>query len=328
MNTHSRIRQRECGAALLTAMLTVALVATFAASALWQQWRSIEVEGAERARIQSEWILTGALDWARLLLREDARAGGPDHLGEPWAVPLQEARLSSFLAAENNVSTDAGAEVLDAFLSGQVTDLQSMLNVTNLVDGGSRKVSQPDLEIFARLFELLDLPSGQLEQMAENLRLATAPGGGDRPLVPQQLEQLVWLGLAPQTVAALRPYVTVLPTRTLVNLNTASAEVIYAVAPGLSMAEAQHLVNERATSPFRNLGDATRLLSGGDAKLPQGINATTGSSFFEVRARLRLDHLVVEERSVVQRDGVNVRVLQRERGPAGPPPVGQEASNR
>ncbi|MBC7602922.1 MAG: general secretion pathway protein GspK, partial [Ramlibacter sp.] len=66
---------RQSGAALLMAMLTVALVATFAAAALWQQWRSIEVETAERARVQSSWILTGAPDWARLVLREDLRSG-------------------------------------------------------------------------------------------------------------------------------------------------------------------------------------------------------------------------------------------------------------
>lgn len=47
----------QAGAALLAAMLTVTLVATFAAAAMWQQWRAIEVETAERARIQSAWIL-------------------------------------------------------------------------------------------------------------------------------------------------------------------------------------------------------------------------------------------------------------------------------
>ncbi|HQS33035.1 MAG TPA: type II secretion system protein GspK, partial [Polaromonas sp.] len=74
---------RQSGAALLAAMLTVTLVATFAASALWQQWRSVEVETAERARVQAGWILTGALDWSRLILREDGRAGGADYLAEP-----------------------------------------------------------------------------------------------------------------------------------------------------------------------------------------------------------------------------------------------------
>src|SRR5690349_5035758 len=134
---HRRTASR--GAALLMAMLTVALVATFAAAALWQQWRSVEVESAERERVQAAWILTGGLDWARLVLREDGRASsGVDHLGEPWAVPLQEARLSSFLAADNNVSTstDNDAGVLDAFLSGQITDLQSMMNLNNLVQAG------------------------------------------------------------------------------------------------------------------------------------------------------------------------------------------------
>ena len=327
MSAQAVIRYRQRGAALLMAMLTVALVATFAAAALWQQWRSIEVEGAERARIQSEWILTGALDWARLLLREDVRAGGPDHLGEPWAVPLQEARLSSFLAAQDNVSTDAGTDVLDAFLSGQIIDLQSFLNVNNLANNG--KVSEQALESFSRLFALLQLPSGELEQLAENLRLASAPGAGNRPLLPQRVEQLVWLGLSPQTVAALRPYVTVLPGSDVpVNLNTASAEVIYAAARELSMAEAQHLVADRDALPFRNVQDASKLLSKGAASLPQGQGfLDVNSRFFEVRARLRLDQLVVEERSVVQRDGVqSVKVLQRERGPAAAQP--QTASNR
>jgi general secretion pathway protein K len=67
------MKRAQAGAALLMAMVTVALVATFAAAALWQQWRSVEIETAERARVQSSWILTGALDWARLMLREDAR---------------------------------------------------------------------------------------------------------------------------------------------------------------------------------------------------------------------------------------------------------------
>ena len=89
----------------------VALIATLASSMLWQQWRAIQVEAAERARTQSAWILSGALDWARLILREDARNGGTDHLGEPWAVPLAEARLSSFLATDkdNNTGDDGPA---------------------------------------------------------------------------------------------------------------------------------------------------------------------------------------------------------------------------
>ena len=115
--------KRERGAALLLAMLTVTLVATLSAAALWQQWRSAEVEAAERRRLQAGWILVGALDWARLILREDGRgnrnSGASDHLGEPWATPLEEARLSSFLAADKNNSAE---ELMPAFLSGEMVD--------------------------------------------------------------------------------------------------------------------------------------------------------------------------------------------------------------
>jgi general secretion pathway protein K len=303
------------GAALLAAMLTVALVATFAASALWQQWRSTEVEAAERARVQATWVLTGALDWARLVLREDR--GTMDHLGEPWAVPLQEARLSSFLAADRNVATDIGPDVLEAFLSGQIIDLQSLLNVTKLVKDG--KVSESDLLGFARLFDLLGLPQAQLDQLAENLRFASDTSGANRsspmaPLLPQRVEQLVWLGLSAQTVAVLQPYITILPTRdTPVNLNTASAQVIYASVEGLSIADAQRLVSLRERSPFRTLVEAQTAI-GADIVPGQAINVGVSSRFFEIRSRLRLDQLVVEERTTVRRDNNDVSVLQRRRG--------------
>lgn len=326
---------RSKGAALLMAMLTVALVATFAAAALWQQWRSVEVEAAERARVQSSWILTGALDWARLLLREDGRSGGADHLGEPWAVPLQEARLSSFLAADRNATAETGPEVLEAFLSGQIVDMQSLLNVNALVDSNG-KPSETDVRSFQRLFELLGLPPAQLDQLVENMRFAADTSANNRSgpmaaLLPQRVDELVWLGLPPASVAALQPYITVLPARqgTPVNLNTASAEVIYAAVDELSMADAQRLVSLREQAPFTSVMAARNAIGAPDAMFAPGqVNVAVASGFFEVRSRLRLDQLVVEERSLVQRSGVDVRTLQRERGTADPVALAQEASRR
>ena len=305
-------RPRQSGAALLAAMLTVSLVATFATAALWNQWRSVEVEAADRARVQAAWILTGALDWSRLILREDARAGGADHLAEPWAVPLQEARLSTFLAADpsNTVENDADT----TFLSGEIVDMQSLLNITSLVEAG--RLSEPSLRAFGRLFELLGLPQSQLTRLAENLRFASDINvgnlsGGQAPLMPQRLEQLAWLGLPPETIAALQPYVTILPVRTAVNLNTAPAEVVYAVGSTLGMADAKRLVAARESQHFRAVVDAAKLV-------PAGAFASgtvdIRSRFFEVRGRLRMDDVVIEERSLVQRDGGNVRTVQREHG--------------
>ncbi|MET0311415.1 MAG: type II secretion system minor pseudopilin GspK, partial [Burkholderiaceae bacterium] len=261
MKRRGATSRAQRGAAILMAMLTVTLVATFAAAALWQQWRAVEVEGAERSRVQSSWVLTGALDWARLILREDGRSGGADHLAEPWALPLQEARLSTFLAADSNNTTESDSE--DAFLSGEVTDIQSRLNVMALVS--NNQVNPSGLRAFSKLFDALGLPQAQLQALAENLRLAADTGasanaGSGALLMPQRMEQLAWLGLAPQTIAALTPYAAILPAATPVNLNTASAEVIFASVADLDMAEAQRLVAQRERQHFRTLAEAGQLI--------------------------------------------------------------------
>ncbi len=347
-------RGTQGGAALLTAMLTVTLVATFAAAALWQQWRAVEVESAERARVQSAWVLIGALDWSRLILREDARAGamgaaatpGADHLAEPWAVPLEEARLSSFLAAEKNIASDALEGLPDAFLSGRIIDAQSKLNVMNLVDGG--KPVAASVAAFTKLFELLGLPAQEIAVLAANLQRAMPPGGGapapgatagtpstgvspspaptaaqpaadggdssaSGPLMPRRTEQLVWLGLSSATVAALQPYVTVLPVRTPLNINTASAEALFASVPSLDLAGAKRLVAQRTRGYFRTLADASAFVKESSSQFTDGQHGVS-TRYFEVHGRLRLDRTWVEEQSLLQRDGIDVRIIWRERG--------------
>jgi general secretion pathway protein K len=316
---------RQRGAALLAAMLTVALVATFAAAALWQQWRSVEVEAAERTRVQSAWILTGALDWARLILREDASStGNVDHLGEPWAVPLQEARLSTFLAADASAGSDSDADAV--FLSGDITDLQSLLNVGNLFRASV--VDPNGLESFRRLFEVLGLPQSELTRLAENFRFASDISVDNRsadraPLVPTDVDQLVWLGLSPATAAALKPYVVLLPdpaaSAVLVNVNTASPEVIYAAIRGISLADAQRLVAARQSRPLRNFADIQAVLPGTTAAAAQQAGFAT--SYFEVRGRIRIDDVVVQERSIVKRVGRDTATLVRERGVLAPAAV-------
>ena len=115
---------------------------------------------------------------------------------------------------------------------------------------------------------------------------------------------------------------TLLPERTPLNINTASAEVIQASVPGLEMADATRLVNALERAHFSTLSDAARLVPAlGDAGVAGQL--AVNSRFFEIRGRVRLDQAVVEEVSVVQRDGINVRTLSRERGPSpAPTPAG------
>lgn len=309
------------GAALLTAMLTLALVATLAAGAAWQQWRGVETERAERTRAQAAWILVGALDWARLILREDARSGGADHLGEPWAVALQESRLSSFLAADATSAALLADQANDnVFLSGQMQDMQAKLNVYNLIEAG--RISPPALAALAKLFDLQGLDVAELNALAENLRFASdlSPdnrSGARAALLPQRVEQLTLLGLPGASLERLRPFITWLPSRTPINVNTASAEVLYASVPTLELDGARKLVAERSKKHFKSLADVGNLLPALAGLFNEGQHSVA-SRYFEVTGRLRLadgeQSTVVTERSVVQRDGLDVKVIWRERG--------------
>jgi general secretion pathway protein K len=306
------------GAAILTAMLTVVLVATLAATALWQQWRGVEIEAAQRTRSQADWVLKGALDWARLILIEDARKGGADHLAEPWAVPLEQARLSTFLAADRS-DAQLADDTQDAFLSGQIIDMQSYLNVANLVlaDG---KVHEPSRLAFAKLFDLLNLPDSELKLMVDQLVLAqTGSATTDSnvaalvPLWPQELDQLTWVGLSLPTIERLRPFVVVLPVRTPVNLNTASAEVIYACVEAFDLADANRLLRARNFMYFSSLADIARAGANAAAQFNDAQHSVS-TRFFEVRGNLQIDQTTVQEHFVVQRDALEVKTLSRQRG--------------
>ena len=313
------LKLKQRGAALLMAMIIVTLVVTLAGAMVWQQWRAVQVEAAERARTQSAWILTGALDWARLILREDARTGGADHLGEPWAVPLAEARLSTFLAADKDNTDDAP----DAFLSGVISDEQARYNLTNLIDQG--KILPDELAALERLCQAIGVATDVATRIAEGLRDASAPPdapgtNANAALLPRDVRQLAWLGVSLEALRRLEPYVTLLPIRTLVNANTAGREVLVAALKGLDLASAERLLQVRQRSHFKTPADVLSQVPG----LPAANTPQIGvvSNFFEVRGRLRLGDRVLEQRSLVERRGIDVVLLQREqvasREPNGP----------
>jgi general secretion pathway protein K len=315
--------RRQRGAALLTAMIIVTIITTLASGMVWQQWHSIEVEAAERQRTQSHWVLSGALDWARLILREDARDnrrnGNPDHLGEPWAVPLAEARLSTFLAADRDNTDDAP----DAFLSGVITDAQARYNLANLVDQG--KVDEKELAVLQRLCDIVGVVPTVADQLAEALQLASPQGAVgntgtvasvdstiDPPVMPSSADDLAWLGVDPAALEKLRPYVTLLPARTPVNLNTASKEVIAAIIEQGDLAKAERIVRSRERNPLGKLDEATALL--GDGVTLDANRASVTSRYFEVYGALRLENRLFEERSLVERrDDLQVIAIRRER---------------
>ncbi|ARN19433.1 type II secretion system minor pseudopilin GspK [Piscinibacter gummiphilus] len=340
--TRPAVPPRQRGAALLMALIIVTVVSTLAVSMVWQQWRAVQIETAERSRQQSAWMLGGAMGWTRDILRGDIRADrgnkgkASDNLGEAWAAPLAEARISTFLAADKENTDDAP----EAFLSGHIEDAQAKFNLLGLVQAGGIQSStggtggaaagsgsggsgnpgtasvgaQPrvaQVEAFKRLCALLNLNPTVPQTIVQGLLEATPPfttNSASRPLMPQRLDQLQWFGLDANTIKALAPYVILIrdPDDTRkeipVNVNTASREVI-AAALNLNLATAETLVQARKSNAFSADNPHTKYLPAttpaqGAAPLPQ---VAWQSSYFVVNGRLRLESQVLEQRSLLRR---------------------------
>jgi len=307
-------RQRQTGAALLMALMLVALITTLATGMVWQQWRAIEAEGIARHRAQADAILTGALDWVRLILREDRRTGAVDHLGEPWATPLAEARLSSFLAADGGES-DEGT---NAFLSGAITDAQSRYNLRQLLDASGKPDPQEQL-VLQRLCRLAGQPqAAPLLWRGLLLGWGASPseGDADRPIAPQRFDQLGRLGLSSAILRDLHTVLDLLPERSPLNVNTAPAEVLAAVL-NIDPVLAQRLVLSRNSRPFQTLDDLRSALGNAVSTTPASLDSQkvdVGSRYFWVEGRIRIDQRVRLTRGLIRRgggSGLDVQLIDR-----------------
>lgn len=304
---------RQRGAALITAMLIAALAAVMVSGMFWSQWSAIAREQTAREQTQARWILRGAIDWARLILREDARTSSADYIGEPWSVPLAEARLSTFLAARGQDS----AGLPDAWLEGRITDAQSRFNLRDLAPAGT--VDPQALLAFERLCAALQVPASVAGDIAQGIaasspvNAAAQSNAAQAPLPLQQLQDLARLGSpVAQALPVLAPEIALLPQATPVNANTASAVVLAAML-GVDADTAQRLVEARKRAYFRNLGDVSVLLKQGTAVSPVLVSVASG--YFDAVARVRIDKLEYAERALIQRAGLFTQVVRIQRVP-------------
>ena len=299
---------RPAGAALLSALLTAALVAGLATAALWQSWQGVQRESALRQQWQTRWLMRAALDWTLAVLASD-KLPAVDHLGEDWSRGLERTALNAMLLTPDGTVQAAGPAVPSPgpWLSVRISDAQARLNLLNLLEGPS--LSAQWLPVFARLFDQLGLPAQELEVLGRELLRASAGTAGERPggaaLMPERAGDLLWLGLSPASVQALRPHLSVLPGRLSVNLNTAEATVLQAVL-GAPPAQVQQLLDRRRARPFLSVDEALAGLQAARDML------SVQTQFFGVEIQIELGSEWQQRQSaLIQRQGENLRVLWR-----------------
>lgn len=306
-----RMRERETGAAVVTALLIVTLATTVVAGLYVRE--SVAVRSVENrlALSQTRWIERAALDWAKVILRSDSRSGAVDHLGEPWAVPVAETRLDETVTAGAKISDSSTS----AMLAGQIIDAQSRLNLVNLAQAGIPV--QPQLASFRKLLGLVGLPESLAEPVAARVQRSQprVVDGKPVPAVDLPLLRLSDLmaipGFDAVAIEKLAPFAIVLPAPTHVNVNTAPAEVIAAMIDDLDLAGARRFVAKRERTFFRSLGEASALLEGQPTLPPATLSV--GSGYFIVRGVVRFDRVEATTETLLSRNSDRVEIVWQQR---------------
>lgn len=265
MKRYSPPAAKQRGMAIISALLIAAVVAVIAGAMLSRQTvftRSLE---AEQLRVQGQWLLQGSLERSRQMLWEARQKDVLTRLDQPWA------------------RAQGGA------FDGRIEDEQGKFNLRNLVN--RQQVDTEQLQSFERLCRMIGVDPAVSRRISQ--RVIASYDQLDTPAKYPMLRSLDELsgieGLDPLLLQRMQAYISVLPGNTWVNGNTARAEVLSAVVPALSLAQAQALVAERDGGHwFINRGDFVNRL-----RLPQvaveSVQVGITSEWFRLQGQARQD---------------------------------------
>jgi general secretion pathway protein K len=279
-----------------------------------------------------------------ILRSEGDTSAGITYLGGVWGVPIAKTRLSDFLGQIGEVRASEGAATYLSGSIEDAQSKFNLRNLVSSPVPGILQLNVEQIAAFQRLLVELGLSGQLAQSTAVQLRnslnhsatrfqsqtttaggSATPVGGatggtsftnkpgidndddntGVAPLQMTSVESLLDVpGFTPEMIARLRQFVTYLPTNTAVNMNTAPAEVIAAVVPGMSLSNAQAFVARRETVFFHNVGDVQLALQGAGVQQlaidPSIFDVTT--SYFFIHGRVDHERAEVDRTTLVYRD--------------------------
>lgn len=300
--------RRERGAALLLSLGVAATVALTVVDVLSQDRRTLRAAEHVAARAQVREMAVAGTAWAQALLEDDAAATRFDALTEPWAAPLPPTPAE-------------GGRV-----SGFIVDQQARFNLNTLVVAGRADLRA--LARFQRLLSVLGLDPEPAGAAVDWLDADDEPFGthgaetafyaaqqpprvaANRALVVAE-ELAMVRGFSPAVVERLRPFVTALPVRTPINVNTAPPEVLAALVAGLTLDAAQDIATRRRTVPFLQPDAFLAALPPALGWRP-GSDVAIGSRFFAIEVTAERDEATLTMRTLIEREpGVPSRIVHR-----------------
>ncbi|RKZ51786.1 MAG: general secretion pathway protein GspK [Candidatus Parabeggiatoa sp. nov. 3] len=298
------------GVALITALLVVTLATITAVSMTTRQQldirRTANVLNGEQAYLYA----LGAESWVKRILLRDAKHNRIDSFKDVWAMPLPPLPIPG------------------GTVEGQIEDLQGRFNLNNLVEKGQASVE--DMRFFERLLRILELPP-QLAQVVvdwiDNDLEAQMPDGAEdntyltktpayrtsNTLFSSPSEIRLLAGFDNDSYQKLLPYISTLPTRTPINVNTAPLPVLMALAQGLSETDASILIADREKKPFESTENFIVHNALAGLKI-EAKNLSVVSAYFLLTAQVQIERARAQLSSVLYREANKIKIIMRSQG--------------
>ena len=273
-------RRDQRGAAVISALIIVAIVAALTTSLFQRQTASVRRLENEQSRLQARMLLAGGIDWARLVVRDHGKREAVTRKDQIWATPSWT-RASSVPATSAWPCSPAGWRTNRA--STTCTTWRAPGAAAGRGTGAAAAAGPAAPAGHAGAAHHRHRGHGPAAGAAR--RSPSRGRAAARPRAPPRGVQELGaaLGLDPAVRDELQRTMTLLPANTQVNVNTAPPEVIAALAPGLSISQARAIAGERDRgNAFNNSGDfANRLAGAGFKGTPPAV--VTASGWFMAR---------------------------------------------
>ena len=109
----------------------------------------------------------------------------------------------------------------------------------------------------------------------------------------------------------LKPFVTALPVKTRINVNTADSIILLSLDNGMTKNDVQRLIIERVPSGFSDIPSSFKSLL-----LPKNLtNISNNSNYFQLKLMIRIDTVTMTMFSSIRRDqNGNTSILMRSFG--------------
>ncbi len=297
MKTATYISKQK-GVAVVTILLLTVLCVTIVSSLFWDQQVQVRSIENQRLQLQQQWILRGALDWAKLILIEDSKFSSIDDLTEPWNTPLMKTRLDKYVK-DSKVQNIA----VEAFLSGTIIDAQSSFNLRRLASRG--EIDSNAVAIFSHLLKNLRLPPKLASTTASALAKYQKHQEQEKKMISGQvgfntLEDLLSLpGFSYNTIKTIEDYTIFLPRKTKVNVNTAPLPVI-AAEFGITYSDARNILAIRDNSVFLSAADFKSRTSELGIQV-QSRNVTVRTDFFVILGQVSINRSLIRKKCLIER---------------------------